>query len=259
MSFLITLSPAKRLDFETPAPDFPATQPKFENQARTLIQTARLWSVEDIAARMKLSPDLASLNHARYHAFKLRGKTGGTRRPALYAFQGDVYQGLDAASLTTEQVLEAQGAIRILSGLYGLLRPLDAIQPYRLEMGTRVETDAGHSLYAFWGNTIARALNAEAKASGATALLNLASQEYFKAVDLKALKLPLLTCHFKEMRNGKPTIVSFNAKRARGLMARYLITTGAQSNDHIREFNAEGYAFAPELSDETNLTFLKEG
>lgn len=258
MSFIALLSPAKRLDFEAARPDLPLAEPKFTAEARALIRHARRWSAEDIAARMGLSDSLASLNHQRYHDFKLRGD-GGSRQAALFAFAGDVYQGLDTGSLTEEQVLAAQDKIRILSGLYGLLKPLDSIQPYRLEMGARVETDKGNTLYAYWGSKISKALNADAKASGAQAILNLASQEYFGAVDQKALGLQILTCHFKEMRDGKAKIISFNAKRARGLMARYLIESGAETLDDLKNFDAEGYAYADDLSDADNLTFLKQG
>lgn len=256
MSFLALISPAKRLDFEATHPDLPLRSPEFAAQARTLIKIARAWSAEDIAARMKLSENLATLNHQRYQDFKMRG-AGGARQAAMFAFAGDVYQGLDASSLTTEQVLAAQECLRILSGLYGLLRPLDVIQPYRLEMGTRVDTDAGSTLYAFWGTKISKALNSAATETGAHTLLNLASQEYFGAVDQNALKFPILNCHFKEMRDGQAKIISFNAKRARGLMARFLIENSPKTVEDLQTFRAEGYAFAPELSDATNLTFLK--
>lgn len=258
MSFIALLSPAKRLEFSGPKPAFDLSEPKFSKQSRELIRVARGWSAQDIAARMKLSDDLAKLNFDRYQGFKMRGD-GGERQAALFAFMGDVYQGLDAASLSDEQVLCAQSQIRILSGLYGLLKPLDAIQPYRLEMGTRVETDQGTTLYAYWGAKIARALNAQAAESGASHILNLASQEYFQAVDAKALKLPIITCHFKEMRNGQPKIISFKAKRARGLMARYLVENSVQGFDDLKAFDAEGYAFAADLSDGQDLTFLKQG
>lgn len=252
MSLIAVISPAKRLDFDRPATNLPASEPQFASKARDLIRIARQWTPEQIAHSMKLSPALADLNHQRYHDFKLRGD-GGARQAAIYAFAGDVYQGLDAASLTEEQVLAAGDRLRILSGLYGLLRPLDQIQPYRLEMGTRVESEAGTTLYAYWGNKIARALNQ----SGASTIVNLASQEYWGAVDMKALKLPVLTCHFKEWRGDALRIISFNAKKARGLMARYMIESDPQSAEDLEGFAAEGYAFSAEHSDAENLTFVK--
>ena len=258
MSFLALLSPAKRLDFQATRPDLPLGEPQFATHARALIRHARQWSVADIAKKMNLSDALAALNHQRYQEFCLRGNRG-PRQGALFAFSGDVYQGLDARTLSIEQVLAAQDHIRMLSGLYGLLRPLDAIQPYRLEMGTAVETARGTSLYAYWGTRISRALNTIARTRGVHTILNLASEEYFKAVDLKTLRLPVLTCHFKEMRDGKPKVISFAAKRARGLMARYLIESGAQCRDDLKGFKAQGYALAPDLSDEAQLTFLKQG
>ena len=255
MSLIAVISPAKRLNFDrptNPAHDAPPSEPKFAAQARELVRIARQWTPEHIARAMKLSPALAELNHQRYHDFKLRGE-GGARQAALFAFAGDVYVGLDAASLTGAQVRAAGDRLRILSGLYGLLRPLDQIQPYRLEMGSRVETEAGSSLYAFWGSTLARALNQ----SGASAIVNLASQEYWGAVDLKALNVPVVTCHFKEWRGDVLKIISFNAKKARGLMARYIIETDPQRAEDLTGFDAEGYAFSPENSDEANLTFIK--
>ncbi len=260
MSFLALLSPAKKMDLSGPRPDCPLTQPQFEDEAKCLIRTARTWQAAEIAKRMNLSDALAQLNYARYQAFD----TGETdqedvvRQAALFAFQGDVYQGLNAASLKPEQVLSANDQIRILSGLYGLLRPLDMIQAYRLEMGIGIETAAGTSLYAYWGAKTAQAINDAATGAGATHVLNLASQEYFKAVDRKALTLPVLTCQFKELRQGKPTLISFNAKRARGLMARYLVTCGAQTLDDLKAFTMAGYRFAADLSDAATFTFLKQ-
>ena len=254
MALLALLSPAKRLDFDSSVPDLPTSQARFAAQTQALAALACTWTPDDIAAKMKLSGSLAQLTFDRFQAFG----TVQTQRPALFAFQGDVYRGLEAASLSFEQGLEAQDRLRILSGLYGLLRPLDLIEPYRLEMGTRVETPAGASLYAFWGRRIAEALNADAKDLGTSHLINLASQEYFKAVDLKALAVPLVHCHFKERRGGVPKVIAFNAKRARGLMARFLLTQGVETLAGLKDFEAEGYAYAPDLSDARNLTFLKE-
>ncbi len=260
MSFLALLSPAKKMHLSGPRPDGPLTQPQFKDETHALIQTARAWQVCDIARRMNLSDALAQLNYARYQAFHMgdADQGEGEQQAALFAFHGDVYQGLDAASLTPEQVLSANDQLRILSGLYGLLRPLDLIQAYRLEMGLGIETAAGSSLYAYWGSKIAHAINAAAARTGATHVVNLASQEYFKAVDRKALTLPVLTCQFKELRQGKPTIISFNAKRARGLMARYLVTCGAQTLDELKAFAVAGYRFAADLSDAATFTFLKQ-
>ena len=253
MSLIAVISPAKRLNFDRPVLKFPLSQPQFAARARALIRIARQWTPEQIAHSMNLSPALAALNYERYQNFKLRGN-GGTRQAALYAFAGDVYVGLDAASLGEEQVLVANERLRILSGLYGVLRPLDQIQPYRLEMGVRMETDHGNNLYAYWGQSLAKALNQ----SGAHNLVNLSSQEYWGAVDLRALKRPVITCHFKEWRGETLKIISFKAKKARGLMARYIIENDPQSAEDLKSFDAEGYKFSPMHSDAANLTFVKE-
>ena len=256
MSLLTVISPAKKMDFNPKRSALTLTTPEFAVQANELIQQAQQWSAEDISRVMKLSDALAKLNYERYQSFNFT-EGGENEKAALLAFQGDVYKGLDGQSLTDEQIFEANDRLRIISGLYGLLRPLDRIQPYRLEMGTRIDTNAGTTLYQYWGNSISDALNAQADKIGASHLINLASQEYFKAVPINALVVPVITCHFKEIRNGKPTIVSFNAKRARGLMVRFILTEGISNTEHLKNFDAEGYLFTPDLSDENNMTFLK--
>ena len=248
---LIVVSPAKKLDM-TAAPDVAPTSPAFEAEAAELATVARGLSANDLQKLMKISESLARLNADRFRDF-------GTmeRKPAALAFAGDTYQGLEAASLDPEEMAWAQDHLRILSGLYGVLRPLDAIQPYRLEMGSRLKTERGKSLYDYWGDRIAKALNAQAEQVGAGVLVNCASQEYFGAVDRQALNLRVITPVFMEMKAGEPKIVSFYAKRARGAMARYIIQRRLNDPGALLEFDTGGYRHAPELSQPDAPAFLR--
>ena len=206
---------------------------------------------------MGLSDDLARLNRDRFKAFSDAPEADNTR-PALYAFAGDTYQGFDAASLDAEGRARAQTHMRILSGLYGALRPMDAIQPYRLEMGSRLKTRRGTNLYSYWGDTIAKSLNATAEATGSDTLVNCASQEYFGAVDLKALKLHVITPDFYEVKNGTPKMISFFAKKARGAMARFVVDNRVTDIDGLKAFDRDGYRFAGASDDGARLTFQRE-
>ena len=220
---LFLLSPAKTLDFETPTPpDLPHSSPRFTQQAAQLIALLRPLGPAQIAHLMDLSDTLSSLNVARYAAWKPR-HTAKNAKQAILAFNGDVYEGLSANTLHLNDLLWAQEHVLILSGLYGALRPLDRMQAYRLEMGTGLANSEGKNLYAFWKNTLAAHLNAQLTRHKHPLIVNLASQEYFKAVDRKALAAPVVECVFEDYKNGQYKIISFMAKRARGLMARFAI------------------------------------
>jgi len=249
---LTVVSPAKRLDWTER--DVEMTQPAFQEEAEALARAARRLSRAQLADLMDLSPDLAALNAERFKRF---AEERDNRRPAALAFAGDTYQGLEAGSLDADDLRFAQERLRILSGLYGLLRPLDAIQPYRLEMGSRLKTRAGPHLYAYWGDRLAHALNRQAEAPGATVLINCASVEYFTAVDPKALALEVITPQFLEEKPGGPKIVSFFAKKARGAMARFIIERRLTDPAGIVEFDSGGYAHAPELSAPGRPAFLR--
>ena len=254
---LFVLSPAKSLDFET-APHVEAhTQPLFTSQSRQLIKVLRDKTPVQISELMSLSDALAGLNVARYQAWSPTFTVKNAKQ-ALFAFNGDVYHGLDARSLTSKEVEWAQSHVCILSGLYGVLRPLDLMQPYRLEMGTRLSTPKGSNLYAFWGTQIADYLNERAAADTSPVIVNLASEEYFKAVDRQVLKARVVSCVFEDYKNGKYKIISFNAKRARGLMARYAVEKKVATVRKLEGFSAAGYRFAPAESAPDRLVFRRK-
>ncbi|MBY6066093.1 peroxide stress protein YaaA [Leisingera aquaemixtae] len=252
---LVVTSPAKKLDWAER--DQEMTWPALHNDAVALAEVAREQSVADLMKLMHISEDLAKLNHARFQDFAADPKADATR-PAALAFAGDTYQGLEAASLDAEEMAWAQEHFRILSGLYGVLRPLDAMQPYRLEMGSRLKNPRGKNLYEFWGSKISEALNAQGEAVGAEVLVNCASQEYFGAVDLAALKLRVVTPVFMEDKNGTPKVVSFYAKRARGAMARYIIQHRLTDSESLKDFDAGGYAYQPQMSEPDKPVFLRK-
>ena len=252
---LIVLSPAKRLDFAEPPADLPASQPRLRDDTATLLKTARRQTQAELRRLMGISDDLAKLNQARFKAFDPEATDVGVQ--AALAFAGDVYQGLDARSLSHDDLNWAQDRLRILSGLYGLLRPLDRIQPYRLEMGTRLKTRRGASLYDFWGDRISKQLNADAEGHAEPVLINLASQEYFGAVDARALKLPVITCHFREGAPGETRIISFFAKRARGTMARWIVENRIEQSRDLKRFDRDGYAFNADLSTQMDWVFTR--
>ena len=253
---LVVISPAKRLDWTER--DVVTTQPDFQQDAVRLAKTARNLTLGSLKSLMSLSDDLARLNRDRFLHFAEAPEAVLTR-PAALAFAGDTYQGLEAATLDTDEMAWAQDHLRILSGLYGLLRPLDEIQPYRLEMGSRLKTRRGKTLYDYWGDALSKALNAHAAQVGANALINCASQEYFGAVDLKALKLRVITPAFMEDKHdGKgPKIVSFFAKKARGAMARYIVQNRVQDPEVLVEFDVGGYVYRAELSTENRPVFVR--
>lgn len=251
---LVVISPAKRLDWAER--DVEVTQPDFQDDAIRLSKTARNLTLGDLKKLMDLSDDLARLNRDRYRTFSDTPDSEATR-PAALAFAGDTYQGLEATSLDAEEMAWAQDHLRILSGLYGVLRPLDAIQAYRLEMGSRLKTRRGKNLYEYWRDQLSKALNAQANEVGSDVLVNCASQEYFGAVDMKALNLKVITPVFMEDKGGTPKIVSFFAKKARGAMARYVIQHRLTDPAGLRDFDTGGYEYQPELSSEDKPVFLR--
>lgn len=252
---LCVISPAKKLDWSE-HPQIATTDPMFSKEAASLARTGRNLTLEQLQSLMDISPDLARLNRDRFKAYQDTPSADVTR-PAALAFAGDTYQGLEAKSLDPEDLNYAQDRLRILSGLYGVLRPKDAMQPYRLEMGSKLKTRRGGTLYAYWGDTLSKALNNLAQEAGTHLLLNCASQEYFGAVDPKALKMRVITPVFLEEKNGQAKTVSFYAKRARGAMARFMIQNRVQSVDGLQDFDTGGYMFQPSQSDGQRLVFSR--
>jgi len=237
---LAVISPAKRLDWSEQ--DANLTTPEFVGDAVRLSKTARNLTLTQLRSLMGISPDLARLNRDRFKAFS-EAPVDDVLRPAAHAFAGDTYIGLDAGSLKADDMAFAQDHLRILSGLYGVLRPLDGIQPYRLEMGSRLKTRRGQTLYAYWGTQISKALNDQAEKVGTEFLVNCASQEYFGAVDKAALKLRVITPTFLDEKGGTAKVISFFAKRARGAMARHLVRIRASNPDAVLSFAEDGYRY----------------
>ncbi|CUI63347.1 Protein of uncharacterised function (DUF328) [Achromobacter xylosoxidans] len=254
---LFLLSPAKKLDYDSPVHVETHTQPLFVDQAAALIKVLKTKTADDISELMSLSPALSELNVQRYAHWK-RTFTQANSRQAVLAFNGDVYEGLEASTLSARQLDWAQEHVAILSGLYGVLRPLDLMQPYRLEMGTRLETSKGKNLYEYWGSGIADYLNERQAGQKAPVIVNLASEEYFKAVDLKALKARVVQCVFQDWKNGAWKIISFHAKRARGLMARYAILHKVSKPEGLHGFDLEGYKYDASASTGDKLVFRRK-
>ncbi|MEO0576519.1 MAG: peroxide stress protein YaaA [Pseudomonadota bacterium] len=253
---IIVLSPAKTLDLEHDQ-RLPATQPRFADQAESLIQVLRKKRPADIKKLMKLSPALTTLNHERYHAWRREPDAAATRQ-AVLAFRGDVYQGLDADSFTRRDLTFAQSRLRILSGLYGVLRPLDSMQAYRLEMGTKLANIEGKDLYAFWRDTATASLAEEIAASKPKVLVNLASNEYFSVVDASQLPGRVIAPRFLDFSRGDYRVLSFFAKRARGRMAGWLIRERVSSIKAIAGFNLDGYRYSEERSTPDQPVFIRK-
>ncbi|MEQ6918649.1 peroxide stress protein YaaA [Halomonas aquatica] len=253
---LSVISPAKTLDFETPATTTRHTQPDHLDRSRELIEILRDYSPQRLSELMGISDKLAGLNAARFAEWHTPFSPENAK-PAAQAFQGDVYVGLEAGTFDDDDNAFAQEHLRILSGLYGLLRPLDLIQPYRLEMGTRLENPAGKDLYAFWKATLTAELDRALAASGSPVLVNLASNEYFKAIDTKRLTSRVITPVFKDEKNGKLKIISFYAKKARGLMAAWMIRQRLDDPEGLKHFDVAGYAFNAALSEGDTLVFTR--
>jgi uncharacterized protein len=254
---LTVISPAKTLDYETPLRVRRATQPALLEQAAQLVETARQQDPEQLQRLMGISSALAQLNYQRFHDWSPPFSRANAR-PAIFAFRGDVYAGLDADTLSAEAIDFAQQHLRILSGLYGVLRPLDLMQAYRLEMGTRLQTARGTGLYAFWGEQIARTLNQQLRKLDSDVLINLASEEYFKAVDRATLAADVITPVFKDRRGSDYKIISFFAKKARGQMARYIVSEGLTAPAGLKQFSADGYRYDPQRSSASHWVFLRD-
>ena len=254
---LTLLSPAKKLDLEPVEIPIPPTQPVLQKDTTELVRCLKTKSAADLKALMKLSDPLAELNAQRFKAFTLNGRSNSAK-PALFTFNGNVYEGLDPKNLDVGDLTYAQDHLRILSGLYGVLKPLDSIQPYRLEMGSRLETDRGKNLYQFWGTKLADILKSDVQAHTDKTILNLASNEYFKAIDQKALGLPVLSAKFLNVKDGKARNLMYYAKRARGLMARWVCQNQIDRADDLRGFDLENYQIDMAQSSEHELVFARQ-
>ena len=258
---LLVLSPAKSLDFDTPPQTQTSTQPLFIKQSSELIKLLRAYDVPALAGLMHLSDKLATLNVARNHIWRPKFDSSNAKQ-AILAFDGDVYAGFAAKTLNTKELERAQKVIRVLSGLYGILKPLDLMQAYRLEMGTQLANKKGSNLYAYWGDTLSKALQTELEGHKTQALINLASDEYFKAVPLKAFKYPVIQPVFHEGKNGQYKIISFFAKRARGTMARYIVQHKIEKPEQLKNFSEDGYRFSHEQQGKHGVlqwVFVREG
>ncbi|MGB1152794.1 MAG: peroxide stress protein YaaA [Paracoccaceae bacterium] len=248
---LVVVSPAKKLDMD-PVAGVQPTQPVFPERTRELVAEAAKLTSGELEKLMKISPNLAKLNQQRFSDFGSQD-----RKPAAFAFAGDTFQGLEAATLDADALRWAQDHLRILSGLYGILRPLDEIEPYRLEMGSRLKTEHGKNLYEYWGSALALELSAQAKTTQSKAVVNCASQEYFQAVDAQALSVPVISPVFMESTEKGPKIISFYAKRARGAMARFVVSNRIATPAALCDFDAGGYRYEPNLSSENKPVFLR--
>lgn len=254
---LAVISPAKKLDFETEPRISRHSQPDFLAQSEQLVKSARKLSRDQLAQTMKLSDKLADLNYRRFKAFSTPFSLANAKQ-AMLAFTGDTYIGLNATTLDEDDMAFAQDHLRILSGLYGLLRPLDLIQPYRLEMGTKVRPPTGEDLYGFWNRSLSEAVNAATREHSDRTVVNLASNEYFKALSPKDLKGPVVTPVFKEVRDGLAKVLGLFAKRARGSMARYIIRNRLRAPEDLKSFTEGGYVFQPALSEGATWVFTRE-
>jgi len=254
---LAILSPAKTLDFDSPLTTDQHSAPEFTKESTALIKTLRQLEPSDIGSLMGISDKLAVLNHNRYAHWSAKFDDASGARASLLAFKGDVYLGLDAQTLSKRDFTWAQKRLRVLSGLYGLLRPLDRIHPYRLEMGTALRNTAGKDLYEFWGGKVTQALNEALAEQRSKVLINLASNEYYKVVQAQNIDGRIVTINFKEWRRDAYRFVSFSAKKARGLMARYMIDQRAERADDLKAFDVEGYAFNEELSSRDEWIFTR--
>ncbi|MBC3767815.1 peroxide stress protein YaaA [Neptunicella marina] len=254
---LVVVSPAKNLDYDTPASTSEYTQPRFLEQSQQLIDVCRELSPQQISSLMSISDKLAALNAARFASWSLPF-TADNAKQAILAFNGDVYAGLEATNFSEEDFAQAQNQLRILSGLYGLLRPLDLMQPYRLEMGKKLNTAKGKNLYEFWDSQITDMLNQDLAEQGSDVLINLASNEYFKSVKKAKLNANIITPVFKDQKNGQYKVISFFAKKARGMMARFIIQNRLDNVEQLQDFDLGGYQFAPAESNNSELVFKRK-
>lgn len=250
----IIISPAKSLDFKNNAPTSLHTQPRFLAQSEKLNKTLKALSAKELSALMKISDDLGRLNYQRNQDWQPKFTLQNAKQ-AVYAFTGEVYRGLDVHSLAEEKIPALQEKLRILSGLYGVLKPLDLIQPYRLEMGTKLKVENAENLYKFWADDLVTSLNSEMKKD--ELFVNLASAEYFKAIPKKLLKVPIITPVFKELKGDTYKIVAVYAKKARGLMVRYILDNNIETIEGLKGFNTDGYGFTESLSNKNELVFTR--
>ena len=253
---LTLLSPAKKMNMDPATTGLSATRPRFADETRKLAKLAKTKTPDDLKALMHISDNLAQLNAERFKAFNLDGQSNSAKSAGL-AFDGDVYWGLEASSLSDEDLTYAQDRVRILSGLYGILRPLDAIQPYRLEMGTKFENKRGKNLYAFWADVLAPSLNAELAEHEDGTIVNLASNEYFKAANTKALAGPVISAKFMEDKDGKSRPVQYYTKFARGLMTRWIVENRVDRAEGLKDFDTSGYKYDPARSTDETLVFAR--
>lgn len=254
---LLVISPAKTLDFDTPPSTSIYSQPEFLDDSAELIDQLKTLSPSDVSTLMSISDKLGALNSNRFIDWQLPF-TSDNSKQALLSFKGDVYEGMDTASLSQDDLTWANDHLRILSGLYGLLKPLDLIQPYRLEMGTKFSNERGKNLYEFWGNKITDKINHDLAEQKSPVLINLASNEYFKSVKTKQLNAAVITPVFKDWKSDKYKIISFYAKKARGMMSAYIIKNRLESPSDIKQFDTAGYAFSAEQSTESEWVFLRK-
>ncbi|WP_347838556.1 peroxide stress protein YaaA [uncultured Draconibacterium sp.] len=253
---LVIISPAKSLDYKTPAVTQDYTLPEMLNESEKLLVKLRKMKPQQLSKLMGISANLGQLNYERFQTWH-QPFTPDNAKQAVLAFSGDVFQGLDAPSLSEEQLQKLQSKLRILSGLYGVLKPLDLMQPYRLEMGTKLKVQRSADLYAFWSRKITPKVQEAINESGSKILINLASNEYFKSIDTKKLNAEIVTPQFKDMKNGQYKMISFFAKKARGLMTRFIIENEIESVEDLQAFDAEGYVFNPRLSKPGNPVFTR--
>jgi len=254
---LAVVSPAKKLDFETDAPEMVVSEPQFLDDTEELVEVARKKSRSDLMKLMGISENLADLNYQRFAHFS-RPFDRTNAKPAIYAFRGDTYIGLDADTMNQKDIDWAENHFRMLSGLYGLLKPRDLMQPYRLEMGTRLSNPRGKDLYAFWGNKIAKQINAITADHKNRSLINLASHEYFKSVKKDVLDGPVIIPVFKEVKAGVGKVIGFSAKRARGTMARYMIDNRLEKPEDLKSFDVDGYRYQKDQSNDNEWVFTRE-
>ncbi len=254
---LALISPAKTLDYETVLPTEKFTQPRLLDHSQELIEVASKLSASEIASLMSVSEKIATLNAERFRDWQPEFNFANARQ-AIFAFKGDVYTGLNAYQLEKQDIDYAQKHLRMLSGLYGLLRPLDLIMPYRLEMGTKLKNTRGNNLYEFWGNTITETINADLAQAESELLVNIASDEYYKSVKDSKIKAEIIKPVFLDQKNGKYKVISFYAKKARGLMARYLLENKIERAEDIKSFNTDGYYFDVESSLKGELVFKRD-
>lgn len=253
---ITVISPAKKLDFDTPPPKLAVTRPEFLSQSRKINKILREYPELDLMELMHISKNIAELNVARNHNWKTPF-TSNNAKPAIMAFKGDVYMGLDAPSFKAADFKFCQKHLRILSGLYGILRPLDLMQPYRLEMGTKLKNDAGKNLYEFWGNQLTDKINEELATHRSKTLINLASNEYFKSLKPKLIEGEVITPAFKERKNGDYKMIGIFAKKARGSMSRFMIKNRIDQPDDLKSFDLDGYAYNRKLSTDNNWVFTR--